>query len=289
MLELPQDVGQALLDAAEVAVRRLRAFDTLEQIGDALLDMGHRSGVAADRQAVEAFGQRADRAFEVAGIGCRRHRAAFHRRRQQRDALFQRREHVAAAALRQMIDLLAQRADVIAHVRDRIVGGDVGGDVAQRADRVLELLDDVGIGVGANQQIDLAGQVLDRRVVALELLGRRQRPHGAVDFVQRALDAAERFLIADGVTAALDLLAQRTDLGLERIDRLARQGFRQRAADFGQFLAEGGNRLVEMVRAAQRLHLAGQVVELPLDAGQIDGRRRSAHRARQGPAAAPTA
>ena len=98
MLEMPQHVGQRLLDPAEAL--RLRPFEALEQIGDALLDMGHRAGtVAADRQAIDALGQCVDRAFEVAGVGGGLHRPAFHRRRQQCDALLQRREHVVAAAL----------------------------------------------------------------------------------------------------------------------------------------------------------------------------------------------
>ena len=149
---------------------------------------------------------------------------------------------------------------------------------------VLELLDDVGIRIGANQQVDLARQSLDGAVVAGELLRRRQRAHRAVDFVERALDAAERFLIAAALAAALDLLAQRTDFGLERIDRLARQRFGERAADFRQLFAERRNRLIQVVRAAQRLHLAGQVVELPLDAGEIDrcgGRRERRCRGRR--------
>src|SRR5687768_18180440 len=60
--------------------RGLRTFEAFEQIGDALLDMHHRARrVAAGREAIDPLGERVDGAFEMAGIGRGRHRAAFHR------------------------------------------------------------------------------------------------------------------------------------------------------------------------------------------------------------------
>ena len=72
--EMAQNVLQPVLDPSEIAGAviggRLQAF---EQIGHALFEMGERRGaVVADRHAVEAVGQRPQRALEMLGAFARR-------------------------------------------------------------------------------------------------------------------------------------------------------------------------------------------------------------------------
>ena len=98
--EMAQNVLQPFLDPPEIAGagigRRLQAF---EQIGHALFEMGEGGGaVVADRHAVEAVGQRPQRAFEMLGaFAGRRPLAVFQRRRQRGDPLFEHRERIAVA------------------------------------------------------------------------------------------------------------------------------------------------------------------------------------------------
>ena len=69
--EMAQDVLQRVLDAAEIdaAAGIGSHFDPLEQIGDALFEMGERRCVViTDRHAVDALGQGSQRAFELFGV-----------------------------------------------------------------------------------------------------------------------------------------------------------------------------------------------------------------------------
>ena len=215
----------------------------------------------------------ASRWLESAGGGLR---PALHRVGQHRNAMFQRRQHVAAAGRGKAVDLLAQRLQMIAQLADRLVRGDVGRDATQRRDRLLHLLDAV-VGARPHDQVDLVGQVADRGVVAGELFGGGQRADHAINVVQRPLDARERVAVAAVLTAAVDALGERADFVLERLDGAARQRFGQQPTDLGQFLAERRDRLIEAVGTPQRLHLAGDLLQLPLEARQ----RRCWRRCRQ--------
>ena len=70
VFEMAQDVLQRVLDPAEIAGAGFgRCFDPLQQIRHALFEMGEgRCVVVADRHAVEAVGQRPQRAFEMFGV-----------------------------------------------------------------------------------------------------------------------------------------------------------------------------------------------------------------------------
>ena len=151
---------------------------------------------------------------------------------------------------------------------DRVVGGDVRGDAAQRRDRFLHLLD-AAIGAGANDEIDLVGQIADRGVVAGELLGRGQRADRAVDIVQRALDAGERLAVAAILAAAVDALA-RASGSRSPANSMARRGSasvseRRISASSSRNAAIDWSR---RIGTPQRLHLAGDLLQLPLEARQ---------------------
>ncbi len=73
VLEMAQDVLQRILDPAEIAGARIgRCLDALQQIGHALFEMRERRCiVVADRHAVDAIGQRAQRALDIFRIARR--------------------------------------------------------------------------------------------------------------------------------------------------------------------------------------------------------------------------
>ena len=67
--------------------------------------------------------------------------AAFQRRGQRGDALFEHRERIAVAfGAGELIDLGRQRVQVVAEPGQRVVGGDVGDDGAKCGDGAFELL-----------------------------------------------------------------------------------------------------------------------------------------------------
>ena len=91
-------------------------LEPLEQIRHALFEMGEGRGVVvADRHAVDALGQRAQRAFELFGIvACSRPLAAFQRRGQRGNALLEHREGIAVAVgAGELVDLGRQRVHVL--------------------------------------------------------------------------------------------------------------------------------------------------------------------------------
>ncbi len=101
--EMAQDVLQPVLDPPEIAGAVIAGgFQPLEQIGHALFEMGEsRRAVIADRHAVEALGQRPQRAFEMfRAFAGDRPLAAFQRRGQRGDALFEDRERIAVVSAR---------------------------------------------------------------------------------------------------------------------------------------------------------------------------------------------
>ena len=109
--------------------------------------------------------------------------AAFQRRGQRGDALFEDREGIAVVAgAGKLIDLGRQGLHVVAEPGQRVVGGDIGDDGAKGGDGAFELLDRGGIVIGAQDQVELGAEIADRLVIAGQLLGRRQRAQHFADF-----------------------------------------------------------------------------------------------------------
>ena len=104
VFEMAQNVLQPFLDAPEITAlsgsRAAGSFQALQQIGHALFEMGEcRSVVGAGRDAIQPFGQRAQRAFEKFRIvACDRPLARFDRRRQRGNALFDAGQRIAVVA-----------------------------------------------------------------------------------------------------------------------------------------------------------------------------------------------
>ena len=290
--QMAQDVRKRVLDAREVVVAAamiVGGFQPLQQIRHALFEMrkGGRT-VIADLHAVDAVGERAQRAFERFRIVVNdRRRAAFQRVRQRGDALLQRGKGiVAVAGMDQLVDLGRQRVHVVGQPHQRVVGGDVGDDGAQRRDRAFELLHRARIVIGAQDHVELGAEIADRLVVAGELLGRHQRAQHLADFGERALDAGERIAVDRALAVVVDAARQRADFALERFDRPARHRLGDGGADFGELAAERRDRLLEMIGTLQRLDLARDLEQVPFQRREIraraEGRRRHHGRDRRG-------
>ena len=271
-----QDVLQPFLDPSEIAGAVIAVrFEAFEQIGHALFEMGEGGGVVvADRDAVEAVGQRPQRAFEVLGaFAGRRPLAVFQRRGQRRDALFEDREGIVAGlGAGKLVDLGGQHAYVVGEPGQRVVGGDVGDDGAKRGDGAFELLHRGGIVVGAQDQVELGVEIADRLVVARELLGRRQRAQHFADFAQRAFDAGQRLAIAVALAGVVDAARQRADFVFDRFDRPARHRLGDGVTDFRKLAAERGDRLLDPAGTLQCFDLAGDLEQMALERGEIRAR-----------------
>ncbi len=276
-LQRTQNVVQALLDPSEVGGGRGGAivvgrFQPLQQVGHALFDMGKRRRiVGANRDTVEPFRQRAHRIFEQfrLPVGFRR-RPCFQRRGQRGQALLELVPGVAVAVeAGKLIDLGRQRVHVVGEPGQRVVGGDVGDDAAQCRDRAFELLHGRRIVVRTQDQIELGAEIADRLVVAGELLGRRQRAQHLADFAERLLDAGQSLAVAAVLAVFVDAAGQRADLVLERFDFAARHRLGDGLTDFGEFAAERRDRFLDMVGTLQRLDLAGDLEQVPLERRKI--------------------
>ena len=214
------------------------------------------------------------RAFGI--VACRGPFAAFQRRGQRGNALLEDREGIAVTfGAGELIDLGRERVDVLGQPRQRVVGGDIGDDRAKRRDRVFELVNRGRIVIGAQDQVELGAEIADRVVIAGELFGGRQRTQRLRGFRR----ARVRCWPAPGVGAVLpvvvDTTVQRADFILERFDRPARHRLGDGLTDLGEFAAEGGDRLLHMIGTLQRLDLARDLDEMPLERGEIRAGRRS--------------
>ena len=79
-----------------------------------------------------------------------------------------------AALFGEIVDFGGERANFFRDLRQRVVGGDVRDDAAQRADRRFKLLQGGRIVVGSNG-VDFPGQPSDCLIEADQAFGRRQR------------------------------------------------------------------------------------------------------------------
>ncbi len=276
--QMAQDVLQPVLDPPEIAGAVIGgSLQAFQQIRHALFEMGEsRRAVVADRHPVETVGQGTQRALDLLGaLAWLRPLAVFQRRGQRRDALFEDRERIAVAlGAGKLIDLGRQHAQIVAEPDQRVVGGNIGDDGAQRCDGVFELPQRRGIVVGAQNQVELGAEIADRLVIARQLLRRRQRAQHFADFSERPLDTGQRLLVDAALSVIVDAARQRADFVLDRFDRAARHRFGDGVTNFRQFAAERGDRLFNAVGALQRFDLARDLQQMALERGEIRARRR---------------
>ena len=171
------------------------------------------SPVAAVRQRIE------DLAVEQK---CAMHAAACRQRLAERlDALLEMVERVAAAALAEILDLLAERLHLRRELADRVVRGDVGRHVAQRGDRVLELLQRSRILL-RDDQVDLVREAGDGVVEPDQAFRRRQPAQRVAHLGEPVLETGDGVMVGAGLAAFGDALGQALDLLFDRIDGAAR-------------------------------------------------------------------
>jgi hypothetical protein len=227
--------------------------------------------VGADLQTIDPVRQAAQSAFDAFGI-VRNHRplAAFHRRGQFGDALLEADEGIIVAGCPgELVDLGREQMHVLGQPRQRLVGGDVGDDGAQRRDGIFQLLRRAGIVVGAQDRVELAAERADRLVVAGELFGRHQRAQHLADVRQRLLDTGERLRLDAALAVVVDAARQRAYFALDGLDRPARHRFQDRRADFAELAAEGVDRLVQMIGTLQRLDLARDLEQMLFQRAEV--------------------
>ncbi len=272
---MTQNIRQAVLDTPEIGGSCIDRVEPFQQLDDALLDMGERRGrLIADLQVIDAVGQHPHRRFQVAGIVAGTF-TAFERGGQLRDALLQRRQRAGEAVhVRHLLDLGGEHLHVVAQARQRVVGGDIGHDGAQRADRALELLHRARIRVAAHQDVDLVAEIANRVVEAGELFGRCQLEQRGVDIAQCLLDALQRIAVDAALAAVFDAPRDSADFVFQRFERAPRQRLGDGLAHFRELAAESRDRLIDAVGPAQALDLAGEILQLLLEAREIGGRRR---------------
>ena len=80
------------------------------------------------------------------------------------------------------------------------------------------------------------------------------------------------------LSVVVDAAGQRADFVLERFDLPARHRLGDGLTDLGEFAAEGGNRLLDMIGTLQRLDLARDLEQVPFERRKVrTGRRRLHH------------
>ena len=218
-------------------------FQPLQQIGHALFEMGEGRGVVvADRDAVEPFGQRAQRAFEMFRIVARRPAARGVSSVEVSAAMrcsSMAKESLLPSERDKLVDLGRQRVHVVGQAaparrwRRRWRRCARSAAIAPSSCCTVE-----GSSLRAQDQVELGAEIADRLVVAGELLGRRQRAQRFADFAERALDAGQRLAVAAVLAGFVDAAGQRADFVLDRFDRPARHRLGDGVADFGEFAAE---------------------------------------------------
>ena len=99
------------------------------------------------------------------------------------------------------------------------------------------MLERFGVRSVCRDQVDLARQRLHVVIVARNALGRRKRMERRADFREAMLDAGQHRGIDPAPPVVVDAIGQRADLGLNGLERSARQRVRQGAADLAELAA----------------------------------------------------
>jgi hypothetical protein len=94
-----------------------------------------------------------------------------------------------------------------------------------------------------------------------------------VHLLQAVLDAAQCRHVGAAAIALLDARRECLHVGLQALERAARQRIVDGARDVGEIGAQRRDRILDRARPAQRLDLAGDVGQLPFEAREIRHRR----------------
>ncbi len=266
-VDLLQELADAALDAVEPAQAGFRCIELLDQADDPPLEILERVVIgAADLDRFEPVRQLLDDRLEVGGNGDGFRPALVERRGHLGEALVQR-QHGGGAGVRPrtVVDLFRERMDIARQPGDVRRRGDLLGKAAQRADRVIELVQPVGDGGLGRDRVGLVREDLDGLGEVRDV---GERAHGAEPVAQvaeAALDVGDHGMIAERFAVRLDACAERADLLLERRERALRQRILERIGDLGEILAQRRGNLLGAHRREQLADLRRQHAHLFLD------------------------
>ena len=183
--------------------------------------------------------------------------ARVERVRQFVDAVGERVEPGRTGALSDVVDAGGKRLHVSGQRRDTLGRGDARGKLAQLGDRRLQVAQRLGIGGAGRDAVHLAGQFGDARVEARQAFGRRHGVEPLMHLGKAALDRLELRGIGAAAIAAIDPLGEQVHVALQVFQRPARQGVLHGARNIGEVAAQGGDRVFDAGRLAQRLRSDG--------------------------------
>ena len=274
VLEMDQQLGKPALDRLEMVETGVGGVELLDQHGDPVLEVAERHVIAAgELDPLDLVDQSRHHGFHLARHVMAVAVARFERIRERGDPALEVREHVAAAAGGDLVDLVAKRAHLVGEFRQRVVGRRMRDDAAHRDDRPFELLERRRILAVAGDQVDLVRELPHRFVDDDEILGRRHGAQGVAHFGEPAFDAGDGGTIGAGVAGVVDAVRELADFAFERLDRLARHRLLQHGADLGKVVAQRVDRLVEPAGPAERLDLCVDLAKLALETGKLLGPR----------------
>ncbi len=266
-----QQIREPALDGFEIAELGVGGVEPLHQLGDAILEIAQRRVIRMrELNPFELFDQPGEQFFKlvrhrVAGLG-----RSAERLRERLDTVFQHRHRVPAdRAIGEFVDLGAERTNILGYSVQRVVGGDMGHDPAECADRRLQLLERRRVFPG-DDHVDLLRQRPHGVVEPGQALGGRQAVQRVADLGEPAFDAGDRRRINTGVARIIDALGERLGFVLERLHDMARLRFGELAADFVEVFVDGGDGPAEIVGRPQRFDSRRHVAQLIFKAGDID-------------------
>jgi hypothetical protein len=265
---MDQQFRNSALDGIEMAEPRVGGVELFGQLGDAVFKAFERELIAlAELQSIEPLAERTDRPLQF-----RRHGAtAFHQRR---DTGFELDQRVAAAFGGGALEPVGQPADLGGKLGQRAVGGHVGDDSAQRDHGLFELpqgprvLDWLG---GRTDLVDLLASPRTASSNPTRLSAGFSSRSVSRTSAKPAFQPGQGGAVHAGLAAAIEAIGERAHLGFEFLDRAARHGLGQCAADLVEVAAQ--RREPVLVGLLQRRDLIVDLPELLLQAGHVRSRR----------------
>ena len=145
-------------------------------------------------------------------------------------------DRIAASTYREVVDLVGQRLHLGRQVAYGLIGSNMRGHLAQRANRSLELLHRRRVFLG-DDEIDLVGKRVDCVGISDQIFRWRQFAQRIAHFGKPMLDPGEGAAVDAGLSAFRDTLGQVLNLPLDSFDGPTRHRLIERAADLAKLRA----------------------------------------------------
>ena len=187
LVDMHQQICDPTLDGFQIAKFGVGGIEPFDQLGNAVFEVAEGRVIGMrELNPFELFDQAAEQLFKLPRHGVARIGRGIERIGERIEATFQHRNGMAACRTTgETVHLGGQRSHVVRHLRQRVVGGDMRDDAAQRADCSFELLQSGRVFLGDNQ-IDLLRKRSHRIVESDQVLGGRQAPQCVAHFREPA-------------------------------------------------------------------------------------------------------